>query len=104
AFTVGLVLDMVEGAPPGENALALMLVAYLGLILYQRMSMDTPWQHAGIVIVWIGLHQLLCHCVQTLTTKVTPTVQLLLPPFISALLWPTMLPLLRNIRRTFAVT
>lgn len=104
AFTVGLVLDLVEGAPPGENALALMLVAYLGLILYQRMRMYTPWQQAGIVFVLIGLNQLLCHWVQTLTTKVTPTMLFLLPALISALLWPTMLPLLRKIRRTFAVT
>lgn len=104
AFSTGLVLDLVEGAPPGENALALMVIAYLALILYQRMRMYAPWQQAGIVFVLVGLNQLLCHWVQTLTTRVTPTMLFLLPALISALLWPTLMPLLRKIRRTFAVT
>lgn len=104
AFFTGLVLDMVEGSPLGENAFALAVVAYLGLILYQRMRMYAPWQQAGIVFVLIGLNQLLCHWVQTLMTKVMPTMLFLLPALVSALLWPTVMRLLRAIRRQFAVT
>lgn len=104
AFCTGLILDMVEGSPLGENAFALAILAYLALILYQRMRMYAPWQQSGIVFVLIGLNQLLCHWVQTLTTKVVPTMLFLLPALISALLWPTVMLLLRKIRRQFAVT
>ncbi|HEY3700398.1 MAG TPA: rod shape-determining protein MreD [Spongiibacteraceae bacterium] len=104
AFSTGLILDMVEGSPLGENAFALAILAYLALILYQRMRMYAPWQQSGIVFVLIGLNQLLCHWVQTLTTKVVPTMLFLLPALISALLWPTVMLLLRKIRRQFAVT
>lgn len=103
AFLTGLVLDLVEGSPLGENGFALAILAYLALILYQRMRMYTPWQQAGIVFVMIGLNQLLCHWVQTLTTRVTPTMLFLLPALISALLWPTVMLLLRKVRRQFAV-
>jgi rod shape-determining protein MreD len=104
AFVTGLVLDLVEGSPPGENAFALVVVAYLALILYQRMRMYTAWQQAGIVFVMIGLNQLMCHWVQTLTAKVVPTMLFLLPALMSALIWPTLMLTLRKIRRTFAVT
>ncbi|HSB96126.1 MAG TPA: rod shape-determining protein MreD [Spongiibacteraceae bacterium] len=104
SFFTGLALDLVEGAPLGQNALALGVVAYLALILYQRMRMYTAWQQAGIVFVLIGLNQLLCHWVQTLMTKVVPTMLFLLPTLISALLWPTVMPLLRKMRRHFLVT
>jgi len=104
AFCVGLFLDFVEGSPVGQNAFALAIVGYLSLILYQRMRMYAPWQQSGIVFVLIGLNQLLCHWVQTLTTKVVPTMLFLLPALVSALLWPTVFVLLRKIRRQFAVT
>ena len=104
AFFVGLFLDFVEGSPVGENAFALAIVGYLALVLYQRMRMYAPWQQSGIVFVLIGLNQLLCHWVQTLTTKVVPTMLFLLPALVSALLWPTVFVLLRKIRRQFAVT
>jgi rod shape-determining protein MreD len=104
SFVSGLVLDLLEGAPLGGNAFALAVVAYLALILYQRMRMYTAWQQAGIVFVLVGLNQLLCHWVQTLVTKVVPTLLFLLPTLISALLWPTVMPLLRKLRRHFLVT
>lgn len=104
AFITGLVLDVVEGSPFGENAFALAVIAYLALNLYQRMRMYAAWQQSGIVFVLIGLNQLLCHWVQTLTSKVAPTMLFLLPALVSALLWPSAMLLLRKIRRQFAVT
>ena len=104
AFMTGLVLDVVEGAPLGQNAFALAVVAYLALNLYQRMRMYAFWQQAGIVFVLVGLNQLLCHWVQTLTSKVVPTMLFLLPALVSAFLWPTVMLLLRQVRRQFGVT
>lgn len=104
AWVTGILLDVVEGAPLGENALALSVVAYVALTLYQRLRMYAAWQQAGIVFVLVGLNQLLCHWVQTLTSRVTPTMLFLLPALVSALLWPSVLLLLRRLRRKFSVT
>jgi rod shape-determining protein MreD len=104
AWLTGLVLDLLKGVPLGENAFALAVIAYLALILYQRMRMYAAWQQAGIVFVLVGLNLLLCHWAQTLISKVVPTLMFLLPALVSAFLWPTVMLLLRYIRRHFAVT
>lgn len=104
AWLTGLVLDLVEGTPVGQNALALAVIAYLALILYQRLRMYAPWQQAGVVFVLIGINQLLCHWVQTMTARVVPTLMFLLPALVSGLLWPSVFLLLRHIRRRYRVT
>lgn len=104
AWLTGFVLDLVEGTPFGQNALALAVIAYLVLILYQRLRMYAPWQQAGVVFVLIGIDQLLCHWVQTMTARVVPTLMFLLPALVSGLLWPSVFVLLRHIRRRYRVT
>lgn len=104
AWATGLLLDVVEGVTLGQNALSLSVVAYVGLVLYQRVRMYAGWQQAGIVFVLIGLHQLVNYWVQTLTqAQVVPSLLFLLPALVSALLWPTVLLLLRYCRRRFQV-
>lgn len=103
AWTVGLLQDIVVGTPLGQNALALSVVAYLALILYQRLRMFTPVQQAVVVFVLIGLNQLLCHWIQTLTGTVSPNLLFLLPALISALLWPVLSVFLRLLRRNYYV-
>lgn len=103
AWLTGIALDLVEGAPLGQNALALAVIAYLALILHQRLRMYTAWQQAGVVFVLVGLDQLLCHWVQTMTAKVVPTLMFLFPALVSALLWPSLLLLLRHLRRRYQV-
>jgi rod shape-determining protein MreD len=103
AWLVGLFQDIVEGAQLGQNAIALAIITYIALILYQRMRMYTPLQQAGVIFVLIGLNQLLCHWVKTLTGTVSPNMLFLLPALVSALLWPLLSLLLRELRRAFWV-
>lgn len=103
AWVVGLMLDIIEGAPLGQHALAFSVVAYLSLILYQRLRMFAPWQQAGVVFVLVGLNQMLCHWVQTLSGTASPNLLFLLPALVSALLWPWVVALLRFCRRQFYV-
>lgn len=104
AWSVGLVQDIVEGVPLGQNALALAVLAYVALLLYQRLRMYTPLQQAGVIFVLIGLNQLLCNWVQTLTGTVSPNLQFLLPAVVSALLWPIVAEFLRLLRRVYRVS
>lgn len=103
AWLTGFALDLVEGAPLGENALALSVVTYLALTLYQRLRMYAAWQQAGVVFVLVGINQLLCHWVQTMTAQAMPTLMFLLPALVSALLWPSLFLMLRYLRRRFQV-
>lgn len=98
AWLVGLLLDVLEGSPLGGNAFALAVVAYIALILYQRLRMYGALQQIALVFVLIGVNQLIGHWVQTLTARVAPTLLFLLPAFVSALLWPTLLWLLGRYR------
>jgi rod shape-determining protein MreD len=79
-------------------------LAYLSLILYQRLRMYTPLQQAGVVFILIGLNQMLCHWVQTLTGTASPNLLFLLPALISALLWPVLSVFLRLLRRAYYVS
>lgn len=98
AWLVGLLLDIVEGSPLGGNAFALAVVAYIALILYQRLRMYGALQQIALVFVLIGVHQMIGHWVQTLTARVLPTLMFLLPALVSALLWPTLQLLLGRAR------
>ncbi len=104
AWVVGLLLDILEGTPPGQHAFALSVVAYLLLVLYQRLRMYIAWQQAGIVFVLVGIDALINQWIQTLIGRAEPTLWFLLPALVSALLWPWLLLLLRRVRRRFGVT
>lgn len=104
AWCVGFTQDIVEGAPLGQNALALSILAYLSLLLYQRLRMFTPLQQAGVIFMLVGLNQLLCNWVQTLTGAVTPDLLFLFPALVSALIWPLLSEFLRLLRRAYMVT
>jgi rod shape-determining protein MreD len=103
AWVSGLLLDIVAGAPLGQNALALAVLAYITLLLYQRLRMFSRWQQAGVIFVLIGMNQMLGHWVQNLTGTASPNLLFLLPALISAALWPFIFILLRFIRRSFYV-
>ncbi len=103
AWMTGIVQDIVEGAPLGQHAFALAVLAYLALILYQRLRMFTPVQQAAVIFVLIGMNELLCHWVQTLTGTVSPDLLFLLPAFASGLLWPVLSAFLRLLRRAYYV-
>lgn len=99
AWLVGILLDGLEGALLGQNAIALAVVAYVTLILYQRIRMFNPWQQALVVFVMIGLHQMLCSWAQSFRGGTAPTLIFLLPAVFSALLWPVFMVLMRALRR-----
>ncbi|MCB1855001.1 MAG: rod shape-determining protein MreD [Pseudomonadales bacterium] len=103
ALVLGLGLDVLEGALLGQNAFALVVVALLCLTLYQRLRVFSLWQQAGTVFVLVGVNQLVCQWVQNLQGVGAPSLLFLLPAVSSALLWPLVLHLLRQLRRHYMV-
>ena len=103
ALGLGVALDVLEGALLGQNALALVVVAVLALMLYQRLRVFSLWQQSAIVFVLVGINQLLCQWVQNLEGAGAPSLLFLLPAVSSALLWPVALHVLRALRRHYRV-
>jgi rod shape-determining protein MreD len=103
ALTLGIVMDVLEGAVLGQNAFALVVLTALALLLYQRLRVFSLLQQVGIVFVLIGIHQLICQWVQNLEGVGAQTGLFLLPAVSSALLWPVVLHLLRALRRHYEV-
>lgn len=104
AWLCGVLLDLLEGSVLGQHAFALAVMTYLALLLYQRLRMFAAWQQAGIVFVLVGIHQLLCNWVETFTGHPSNDLWFLLPAFVSALMWPWLMVLLRHLRRHFQVS
>ena len=104
ALSLGVAMDVLEGAVLGQNGFALVVVAVLALLLYQRLRVFSLLQQAGVVFVLIGIHQLICQWVQNLEGAGAQTSLFLLPALTSALLWPVVLHILRALRRHYEVT
>src|SRR5690606_16128595 len=104
AWILGFFMDVLEGSLLGLNAVALALIAYIALSLYQRLRMFTPLQQSGTVMMLVGIHQLILFWVQTATDQSTaPNLMFLMSSVSSAVVWPFVFLTLRYLRRTFRV-
>ncbi len=103
SFSVGLLLDILEGAMLGQHALSLSVVAYLGLVLYQRLRLFSMWQQAAVVFVMVGINQLVGLWLQNIAGLGMRGALFLMPAIMSALLWPGVMSSLRFLRRHFRV-
>lgn len=104
AMALGIGLDVLEGAVIGQNAAALAAVALVCLTLYQRLRVFSLPQQAGVVFVLVGINQLVCQWIQNLEGVGARSLLFLLPAFSSALLWPVVFHVLRELRRHNRVT
>jgi len=104
AWIAGFFMDVLEGSLLGLNALALALVAYLALSLYQRMRMFTAIQQSSTVLILVGIHQLLSFWVLTAHSQNTaPNLIFMISALSSAIVWPFVFLGLRFLRRSFRV-
>lgn len=104
ALLLGVMLDVAEGAVLGQNAFALVAVALLSQLLYQRLRVFSPWQQSAVVFVLVSINQMICQWVQNLEGAGAQTLVFLLPAVSSALLWPFVLHTMRGLRRYYRVT
>lgn len=104
AWLIGFMIDVLEGTLLGLNAMALTLLAWIALSLYQRMRMFTPLQQSITILMLVGVQQLLIFWVLTATGQNTPRdLAFVNSAFSSALIWPVLFPLLRYWRRAWQV-
>ncbi|KQQ57473.1 MULTISPECIES: rod shape-determining protein MreD [Pseudomonas] len=103
AWVLGLAQDVLFGTLLGQNALILSLITFLILSLAQRMRIFPMWQQSLVILVVFGLAQLVQLWLSALTGNRQPTLALLLPALMSALLWPWVSYLLRGLRKRLGI-
>lgn len=104
AWIAGIVLDILEGSILGLNALALVIIAYVTLSLHQRLRMFSTLQQAGLVLTLVGINLMLCHWLQIISGQTVPSnMMFLMAALTSAVIWPSLFQLLRQVRRSFDV-
>lgn len=99
AFLVGITQDLAEHTVWGAHALAMAIVAYIGINAYQRFIRYSVWHQALWVSILVGLHQVVVNWVQSLTGQQAPASMLLASTVVSTLLWPPLLLGFRRLRR-----
>jgi len=104
AWTIGLMLDVLRVGLLGQNALALCIIAYITLKLYQRLRVFPLWQQALSVFVLVSLSQMLSLWVKGITGQPIDLMTYWLPSFSSMIAWPLVFITLRALRRKFKVS
>lgn len=102
-FIVGLFNDVLQGSVLGVHALAYSVEAYICFLMYQRLRMYRAMQQALVVLIIIGIGQVIVQTLQSSFTLVNQTFIYLLPSVISAMVWPWVFLMLREVRRSFKV-
>ena len=103
AWVLGLVMDVLLGTLLGQHALIFILVAYIAENLYQRLRMFAVWQQSLVVFALIGLAHLSGYWIERVIGAKEWSWWLMLPPVVSAFVWPWMFLFLRALRRFFSV-
>ncbi len=87
-FVLGILLDLIEGAPLGQNALTLSLLAFLSALISPRFRTYSLVQQALLILVLLGLVQLVEQWLRTLFGPFSMHLAFLIPSLIGAALWP----------------
>ncbi len=98
-FVLGLLQDALTGAPLGQHALALSVVAASVLAQHQRLRVLPLWQQALLLVPLLVVHQITLALV-TGSGGRPVSVSVLLPALSGALIWPWLFLTLRDLRRS----
>ncbi|MBS9402045.1 rod shape-determining protein MreD [Halomonas sp. TRM85114] len=101
-FVLGILIDLLEGAPLGQNALTLSLLAFLCALVYPRFRAYSLVQQAVLIFVLLGIVQLVEQWLRTLLGPFSIHLSFLLPSLIGALLWPWLTTLFEELGRRLA--
>ena len=93
-WACGLILDVFQGSVLGEHALAVALVAYLGVREHQRIRTKPLLQQSLAVLAVLALYEFVLWAVDGWSGHPLNTALRWLPVLTSALLWPVVAPIL----------
>lgn len=103
AFALGLLLDVMTGTLLGQNAFALVLVAYLCHKFYLQVRVRPPWQQGITVFILVAMVKILSLWTKGVQGLPTQDYAVLWPAITSTVLWPWVFVILRDLRRKYQV-
>jgi len=98
-WILGLTLDVMYGSLLGQNAMALSIIAYLVNVLHLRVRMFPLWQQSVMVFLLIIVHLAINAWVRGVSGQFNITWTYWMPALTSALIWPFLFIVLRDLRR-----
>ncbi len=102
-WMLGLLLDVQQGTVLGQNAMGLVIIAYITLISYQRIRVFPLTQQALLVCCYVLLFQLVVLWIKGIMGLPPQHWTFWMPAFSSMLLWPWLFIILRDMRRKYRV-
>ncbi|MFC0268293.1 rod shape-determining protein MreD [Kushneria aurantia] len=101
-FALGLLLDLLQGSALGMYALLYALIAFLVLLLYQRMRIYSLWRQALLVTLVLALVQLIHQWLNATFTGRALHLEFVGAALLGGVLWPWLFTLMQILRRRFA--
>lgn len=98
-WTIGLVLDVLKGTLLGQHALALSLVGWLVSRLHLQIRVFPLWQQTLTITAFIGIYEFLMFWIDGISSAAVAPEDRWAPVITSALLWPWVFIVLRDLRR-----
>lgn len=100
AFICGLILDVALGTLLGQHAIGLVIIAFIGLRLHQRMRFYPMVQQSVIIMFLLFIKQLLVLWVYGITDRAPENMSLYFSAsFTGMLFWPWVSGLLNQVSR-----
>jgi len=99
AFFTGLLVDVTQGTLLGQHSMALVMVIFINLNLYQRIRVLSLPRQALYVMVLLIINQIALVLIEGMLQRSTPVMAFFGPPLTGMLMWPWLFILLRDIRR-----
>ena len=103
AWCLGLLVDVLQGALLGLNALGYAILCYFVIKSYQRIRVFPLTQQALLVGIFLALYLLITLWIRSLTSEPQTDWVYWMPAVTSAVLWPWLFIILRDIRRKYNV-
>lgn len=101
AWFAGLLLDVSYGTLMGQHALGMVFVIYVIHLQHQRLRVASLLQQALVVLVLLLVKQLLTLWVDGMLGRAPGSWLYFMPSITSALLWPWIYLILRDLQRKF---
>lgn len=98
-WLLGLVLDVLYGSLLGQHALAFALLAFVVVKIHLQVRMFPRWQQAVTVLVLLGIAHLLVLWIKGAIGQAPQTWAYWMPALVSAVIWPWIFVVLRDLRR-----
>ncbi len=103
AWFIGLLLDVSYGTLMGQHAIGMVLVIYIIHLQHQRLRVASLLQQAIVIFFLLLLKQLLTLWVNGMLGRAPDNWLYFVPTITSALLWPWVYLILRDLQRKFGV-